>query len=181
MASGASRARRQRARVEPAAMGSRLLSGLTDPPTTVTRAIFQRALMVDGSTGTIASTVITFTPANLAQQEGLQGAQSGTRFSELRVERVEAWGPGETTNGTDYDATALTLTLTAAESDNGSWVDYGVGGQARPHVAVEPNLQMRQHWYSTTGTTGLFTVSNGAVASGMVNGIIVVRVTMSMR
>lgn len=170
-------ARRRRARNEPGAQASMLVPGYPDPPTTQSKAVFTRALMTNASAGTVTAGQYTFTFNQLLVAEAAQaGAGTAPRFTEGRISRIEVWGRADQNS----ESVALTLTLSDNRSDGGSWIDYGIAGSTRPHIAVIPNLDFRDHWYASNSGNILFTVTDGRISTTNASDY-VVRVSLELR
>lgn len=174
-------ARRRRGRNDPGAQASLLVQGYPDPPTTQQRAIFTRSLLFDGNAGVVSNNTISISPSSIGVAEAKSGGFTATRFTDIRIRRIEVWGRADPVSTLPIGDTALRLVLTAAQSDNGSWVDYGITGSARPHIAVIPNLDFRDHWYSLTSATEIFQVQAAGITAQTQAGDYLIRISADYR
>jgi len=156
-----------------------------DPPSTTNNYVFTRPVQAicNAFNATVAiAGKLSIAPKDIAQLEGVQGGQSAPRFSEVRVRRIQVWGP-DTIGLSGTFPSNVGLALTASQGDNYSATDYGCAGADRATVALTPNMSMREHWYDTTSTSGIFNILNSGISTdgaGTQNSIIL-RVTCDFR
>jgi hypothetical protein len=158
---------------------------MRDPPTTNNNYVFIRP--VQGIAQAFNATVSTagqlsIAPKDIAQLEAVQGTQTAPRFAEVRIRRIQVWGPDQVAT-TGLVQSNIGLALTAPQGDNFSATDFGCAGAERATVAITPNMSMREHWYDTTSTTGIFNILNTGITSTGVGtqAVIVLRVTCDFR
>lgn len=162
-------------------MATILLPGRIDPPTTPALAVFDRSLLVNATSGTVGSGVVTFSAAQFATAEALQGGQAATRFNNIRIKQIEVWGQAGTSTVTGNAPEFIQLSLTGAQSDGSAFVDYGVFGQARPHICVRPNLAYRDTWLATNATGTILQVASAGLSSSVAASDYVIRVVIELR
>lgn len=162
-------------------MATVLLPGRIDPPTTPALAIFQRSLLVNATSGSVGSGIVTFSAAQIATAEALQGGQAATRFNNIRIKQVEVWGQAGTAAVTGTAPEFIQLSLTGAQSDGSAFVDYGVFGQARPHICVRPNLTYRDTWLASNATGTLLQVASVGLSSTAAASDYVIRFVIELR
>lgn len=148
--------------MQPSSMESRLArpSGLV--PETPMRPAFTRALLFNLRELANAHGVPygILTPRGLGVVEARQASGDANpltqtpRFSELRVNSIEAWGGDGALGSEESPATSVSITVTQATDgltggDGAIFRDFGTLGASRASVKVVPNFAARQQWLST--------------------------------
>jgi len=124
--------------------------------------VYSRALQTNlsAAVATITAGAATVSPRQILILEANQQGLTSPRFQEVRVKRIEVWGSGRVDVGGAQD---VEVVLIATESDGFKAQDFGVYGATRSHVAIEPNLKLRDTWYTGDNSNGLFQILSGAI------------------
>jgi len=167
---------RSRNQMEPAALASRLVNGNPDPTPTPARSVFERALIGTLSefngTGTPTGS-LTMAQVLVFENSAATGAPvTSSRFSSARIKRIEVWGSSTLESGDS----ALSITLpTSSAGDGATFRDFGTPGERRPHLAVVPNFDYRDTWYSSSNILSLFQLTPATDTS------MIIRLTLELR
>jgi hypothetical protein len=144
---GSGRSRQQR--LDPV-METRRVSGAVNPLPTTKDVVITKRITVPLST--TESTPLTV--ANL-----VSALPSGT--FEIRLQKISFYG-----NSTD--AASSELNVADLTSDLAAFVDFGTPGHQRSQIHLTPAFELRQKWFTSSDTTGIYTVNGTAVVQATV-------------
>jgi hypothetical protein len=115
-------------------------SGQNDPPPYNDDAVYARK--VRKVVATVADGGYAITPINLTSALGF----SASTFKYITLTRVDVWGIA------NQNGIKISIAPNSGPNGDRDFVDYGVSGSRRPHVAV--GISPRdQTWYTTAATT----------------------------
>lgn len=178
---------------DPRAMDSKLVKAHPRPVDTPARPAFTRPLLfslfeLDLGQSAFDGKITPNILANLDMHQGY-GTSSSTavRFSELRVQSIEVWGPAAAMTGRD-DPKGLAVFVVPTKDnklagDSGWFRTFGGDGMGRAAIKVIPNFSLRSQWLPTGSTDPVFEVlpAIGTEWPGNKYSDVLVRVVMQVR